>query len=304
MPDRIDETWHRLREWTYGQTQSERLAGQILIAEGYTGFDPSHPLGGPDSGHDGMATKDGQRLVMAVYFPRGQQSLNSTKAKFATDLEGVASNNADGIVFVTNQELTLSERRELGESTGSPVDLYHLERITAVLDQPPMRPTRNQFLGTYGDDIDAHVGAAISRLEGMQTGGNTFCYWMLYDFDMQASIAKQWVVIRRGEYPLYNVHIRISEAETRTDAVNEALGELNAPAIFRTLRWPLRDDLYYRVWFGARNGQWRQDLILKKSDQARCWLAATKIYGPQLEEWHVHVDNGFEGEFGPPTWRT
>jgi hypothetical protein len=126
MPDRIDETWHRLREWTYGQAQSERLAGQVLIAEGYTGFDPSHPLGGPDGGRDGMATKDGQRLVMAVYFPRGQQGLNAIRAKFATDLDGVASNNADGIVFVTNQELTLSERRELVESTDSRVDLYHL----------------------------------------------------------------------------------------------------------------------------------------------------------------------------------
>lgn len=304
MPDRVDEGWHRLREWTYGQAQSERLGGQILIAEGYTGFDPRHPLGGPDGGRDRIATKDGQRLVMAVYFPRGQQSLSSIVEKFRTDLNGVPSNGADGIVFVTNQELRLSERQQLIESTESRVDLYHLERITAVLDRPSMRLTRNQFLGTYGEDINAHVGAAISRLEGLQTGGDAFCYWMLYDFDMQASIARQWVVIRKGEYPLYNVHVRIADADAGSDVVNETLGELNAPAIFRTLRWPLLDDLYYRVWFGARNGQWRQDLILKKPDEAKCWLGAAKIYGAQLEVWHLHVDNGFEEEFGAPSWRS
>ena len=39
-PMRQDETWHRLREWTYRQTPSERLAAHVLLAEGYTGLDP------------------------------------------------------------------------------------------------------------------------------------------------------------------------------------------------------------------------------------------------------------------------
>lgn len=43
---RQDETWHRLREWTSGQTPSERLAAQLLAEEGYSEIDPSHPLGG------------------------------------------------------------------------------------------------------------------------------------------------------------------------------------------------------------------------------------------------------------------
>ncbi len=49
---RDDETWHRLREWTKGQTPSERLAAQILIHEGLIDLDPSHPLGGKDGGKD------------------------------------------------------------------------------------------------------------------------------------------------------------------------------------------------------------------------------------------------------------
>ncbi len=35
MSNRADETWHRLREWTYGQAQSERLAAQILLSENW-----------------------------------------------------------------------------------------------------------------------------------------------------------------------------------------------------------------------------------------------------------------------------
>jgi hypothetical protein len=150
MPERVDETWQRLREWTYGQAQSERLAGQVLLSECYTGFDPSHPLGGPDGGHDGIANKDGLRCVMAVYFPRGQQSNHEITAKFTSDLEEVVTNGADGVVYVTNQELRLSERRDLTASAESQVELYHLERVTAVLDQPSMTPTRNQFLGPMG----------------------------------------------------------------------------------------------------------------------------------------------------------
>jgi hypothetical protein len=36
MRNRCDETWHRLRERTKGQTPSERLAAQILANEGFT----------------------------------------------------------------------------------------------------------------------------------------------------------------------------------------------------------------------------------------------------------------------------
>lgn len=50
MANRIDETWHRLRDWTYGSAPSERLAAQILHHEGFEAIDPSHPLGGKDGG--------------------------------------------------------------------------------------------------------------------------------------------------------------------------------------------------------------------------------------------------------------
>ena len=104
MPRRWDETWHRLREWTNGQGPSERLAAQLLLDAGYENLDPSHPLGGKDGAKDAVCLKKGQRWIMAVYFPRGQQQFAAIKIKFASDLAGVAKNGASGIAFVTNQE--------------------------------------------------------------------------------------------------------------------------------------------------------------------------------------------------------
>ncbi len=143
---RWDETWHRLREWTNGQAPAERLAAQILLAEGVSGIDPSHPLGGPDGGKDAIVERNGERWVMAAYFPRGQMPFREIKAKFLADHAGAVANEARGIAFVTNQELRLDERLQLEEVAGMEVELFHLERITAILDQPRLHGVRDQFL--------------------------------------------------------------------------------------------------------------------------------------------------------------
>jgi len=156
MTIRWDETWHRLREWTNGQARAEKLAAQVLDAEGFTSVDPSHPLGGPDGGKDAIAIKGDDRWIMAAYFPRGQQDFSAVRAKFVGDHAGVARNDATGIAFVTNQELSLAERRQLLEQVApTPVDLFHLERLTVILDRPNMHAVRQQFL-----DIDMPAPAA------------------------------------------------------------------------------------------------------------------------------------------------
>ncbi len=150
---RWDETWYRLREWTESRARSERLAAQILLDQGFTDLDPSHPLGGKDGTADALANRDGKSWVMAVYFARGQQTFKDIKDKFLGDYEGVQANQADALAFLTNQELRLAERRELRRAADCPVDLFHLERVVAVLDQPRMHTVRHQFLG-----IDAPSG--------------------------------------------------------------------------------------------------------------------------------------------------
>lgn len=112
-----NETWFRLLQWTKEQAASERLAALVLDSEGYRSIDPSHPLGGKDGGKDIICTKDGIKMIGAVYFPRGQQTLKEIETKFQGDLEGVTVNSAGGIAFVTNQELRLAERKQLQDLT-------------------------------------------------------------------------------------------------------------------------------------------------------------------------------------------
>lgn len=150
---RWDETWHRLREWTNGQTPSERLAAQVLLHEGFISVDPSHPFGGPDGGKDAVCLKNDSHWVMAVYFSRGKRTFAAIQRKFLDDVAGAKANETHGVAFVTNQELTLAQRESLTQSAAPlAADLYHLERITAILDSPPMSDVRKQFLGIESDD--------------------------------------------------------------------------------------------------------------------------------------------------------
>lgn len=147
MSTRWDETWHRLREWTAGQGPSERLAAQVLLEDGFTQLDPSHPLGGRDGKKDAIAWRANEKWVMAVYFPRGTKPFGEIRQKLIDDYAGVAANGASALAFVTNQELSLGERSDLQGSVRGKVEIYHLERVTAILDKPGMRSVRAQFLG-------------------------------------------------------------------------------------------------------------------------------------------------------------
>lgn len=170
---RIDETWHRLREWTSGQAPSERLAGQLLLADGFTSLDPSHPLGGKDGGRDAQCLKDGMPWVMAVYFPRGQHDFRQSKDKFIADFKAAQKHQPTGFAFVTNQELRLAEREELRLECGHTLcEIYHLERIATLLDTPAMSSVRAQFLGfSYSDTGGGSGGSAQATNGAAAIGG-------------------------------------------------------------------------------------------------------------------------------------
>lgn len=141
------ETWHRLLNWDRGQTPAERLAAIILSNEGFHNVDLSHPLGGPDGLKDIAFTYEGKKWIGAVYFPRGQKTYNEVRVKFQHDLCGVKSNDSIGLAFFTNQELTLSEREKLTQIDSTiDVQLYHLEKITSLLNTPSYYGIRMEFL--------------------------------------------------------------------------------------------------------------------------------------------------------------
>ena len=172
MTNRWDETWHRLREWTNGQAPSERLASQILSHDGFTNVDPSHPLGGRDGGKDGLCFKDEFIWAIAAYFPRGQKKFNEICKKFRSDLSKVSSENYKAFAFVTNQELTLAERQSLkGINKSIAVEIYHLERITGILDQPAMNSVRKQFLNIESAATPTNLGGHGGTAPGSGGGG-------------------------------------------------------------------------------------------------------------------------------------
>ncbi len=142
------ETWHRLIEWDRGQTPAERLTAHLLREEGFKSIDPSHPLGGRDGLKDVICERDGKKWIGAAYFPRGQKTFNDIANKLNHDIEGVKSNDVDGIAFVTNQELTLNERQKLKNKEKGTVniEIFHLERIASILDRPRCYGVRLEFL--------------------------------------------------------------------------------------------------------------------------------------------------------------
>ena len=248
---------------------------------------------------------------MAVYFPRGQKSFKEIRTKFENDLSGVLNNGATGIAFVTNQEISLAERAKLKKLAGTvELDLFHLERITASLDTPSMAAIRLQFLqidGTNASSIATlrdEMSTMQTRLEGLQTGGDSFCYLMLYHFDLQNQIAQQFAVIRKGQYPLYDVGFRIVDINSNRELLNSQLGEISAPAICNAVKWPLSSSEYYRIFVHARNGQYHQDLQLNRSEVSNCWLAATRVFGIDGSSVRLgHFDAEYESAFGSPTWK-
>ncbi|HDR7648561.1 TPA: type II toxin-antitoxin system PemK/MazF family toxin [Bacillus mycoides] len=138
---------YSLVEWTGSQEGAERLAAQILMSEQFNDVEPMHPLGGPDGKKDLKCSKDGTVYVVGCYFPRGQQKFSAIRSKFLGDLEGVKANNVDGFIFVTNQEISVSERAKLEEVAEHPIKLFHLERVINILMRPEHIGNRREYLG-------------------------------------------------------------------------------------------------------------------------------------------------------------
>ena len=136
-----------LREWRLGQTQAERLCAAVLHLEGFSSVDPQCPLGGPDGLKDIICQKGGVKVIAASYFPPTSQEFKSIKDKFLHDYEGVGSNGANGFAFFVNQRITPTERAHLVALTDLDlIEIYHLERLTSLLDSPRGYGLRLEYL--------------------------------------------------------------------------------------------------------------------------------------------------------------
>lgn len=239
------ETLNRLLEWQGGQN-SERLAAAVLATEGFN-VDPSHPFGGKDGGKDAIVTKDGVRLIAAVYFPRGQQQFAEIKRKLKSDFAAMEANEADGFVFFTNQELRLQQRTEIASVVGGiPFELYHLERITNILNTPQHYGTRLEFLqiamtheeiiALYAQRDKEHLQqlaavtdaleAATQRIIGHTTGGTGIPEVLV--------LSDAFCVRIHGEFSIPNLSISIHDREHRSKLIEECGSSIDT--FFRSSR--------------------------------------------------------------------
>ncbi|MDM5155605.1 hypothetical protein QUF88_17960 [Bacillus sp. DX1.1] len=124
-----------------------------------------------------VCIKGGIKWIGACYFPRGQQTFREIKDKFSHDLEGIERNSVDGLAFITNQELTLSQRSELTKLTGYEVDIFHLERVVNLLNSPDNYGVRLEFLDieitieeqlAYFAERDKKYDLITSKLEKLE----------------------------------------------------------------------------------------------------------------------------------------
>lgn len=136
-----------LREWRYGQPQAERLTAALLHLEGFEDIDPQHPLGGPDGLKDVLCRKEGILWVAAAYFPSTAVSHSDVRSKFNHDISGVTKNTAQGFAFFVSQHLTVGDRQALmALSPAARTEIYHLERITSLLNAPKGCGIRLEYL--------------------------------------------------------------------------------------------------------------------------------------------------------------
>lgn len=144
----ISDTELRLLTWRDGFTQAERLAASVLRLAGFEAIDPQAPLGGGDGGKDIVCAKGGITWVGAVHFPVTACSYTKSKNKFISDIKKVPRQHR-GFTFITNQHLTIKQREaleKLGNDESKEVEIFHLERVRALLDAPNGYGVRLQFL--------------------------------------------------------------------------------------------------------------------------------------------------------------
>jgi hypothetical protein len=150
------------------------------------------------------------------------------------------------------------------------------------------------------------------------TGGDSFCYLALSLGD-EAANSPLLAVVHQGNYPLYDVQIRVVdlekfdlikdhltlEAMTQTETVLN-MGNLspNQAAMIGTWQLPNADQQRYNIFIHARNGFVTQMIRLRRVEGR--WKSATKVtrgFGEQEAALFERVDAEFpRGEGGEVQW--
>ncbi len=145
----MTETEYKLLNWRGDSLNAERMCADILIMQDFESVDPQSPLGGPDGTKDILCKKSGRTYLAAVFFAPLPKTFRSIKNKFQGDYKGVKKNNVDGIIFMTNQKLTPSNKKALqaiATKDSANCIIYENEAIRGLLDSALGLPIRLSHL--------------------------------------------------------------------------------------------------------------------------------------------------------------
>lgn len=155
-------------------------------------------------------------------------------------------------------------------------------------------------------------------------GGDSFCYLDLYELQSGSPFI---MLIHMGEYPLYDLNIRIADLNVFEEEVRRAEGGPLTWHAFRKgdqllrvgnlakgnltikddVRLPLSDkgQQGFNIFFSARNGMWTQILRLRLVHHK--WTRAYKVVreaGGKTQVLRQFVDDEFPKDAnGEPDWR-
>jgi len=139
------------------QHEFERLAADVLNAEGYSDVEPMAPRGGPDGGRD-IKFRDGE--TEAIAFVTLEKKIRD---KFTRELAKQRRGEGHIAVFC-NVSVTHAVKRACSEAAlnlGYTVAFYDLERLRSLLDTS-LTVIRRRYLG-IDDSVSARLRSDICK---------------------------------------------------------------------------------------------------------------------------------------------
>lgn len=177
--------------------------------------------------------------------------------------------------------------------------------------------------------VDSRLSEIVTRLTGVvekieiasdktvaaMTGGTSYC---IADFHNMAIGSTKGLlsITHRGNYPLYDVQIKIVDIDElqRLVAEDSKIGLTSATQIFNLgtvgggldhMRWVNlqlgeASPRSYNIFFSARNGSWTQQLrIVKLEDR---WVTASRVHPPGQEPFDFAYDDFPRNPDGTLVW--
>lgn len=147
--------------------------------------------------------------------------------------------------------------------------------------------------------FERELATRTQETKDLLSGGDSFCRVSLGVGDGTRDVG-DLRLIHEGEYPLYNVKVKIiysySSVDGRIQMLSKEMGELNPQdnLPLGKIELPTEvDEAYYIVIVSARNGVLQQKISIKRIDGA--WRTATRVYRDLGSEAELLYENASPG---------